>query len=242
MKSERSNSICIIIPAFNEELGIRRCVEEIIKVIKKIPRIHLLIVNDGSTDKTARILASLKLNHRTGFSFITHKMNLGYGAALSSGVKKAASSAFTHVIFMDSDLTNKPSDISRFYHYLDNNNIDCVKASRYLNGGKMKGVPYKRQVISKIGNLITAHLFDIGIKDCTNGFRMVRLELIKNHEFKENNYSIILEELYYLKKKNAKIIEIPITLTSRTDSTTNFKYTLRMFWDYFKYALMASLI
>ena len=139
---------------------------------------------------------------------------------------------------MDSDLTNPPKFIPQFVKKISDD-VGCVKASRYVAGGKVVNVPFSRKIISIVGNSLASVFFNVGIRDCTNGFRMVRLDLLKGIRFQENNFSIILEELYYLKKKGAKFIEIPNVLYARTNSRSHFYYKPKIFFDYFKYALKA---
>ena len=165
-------------------------------------------------------------------------MNAGYGYALKQGLNKAEEENFDYALFMDSDLTNDPKDIYKFTDTLKYD-PDCVKASRYIKGGGTKNVPLKRQIISRIANYISSLFFGLGIKDCTNGFRMVRLSKIKRINFQEKSFPIILEELYYLKQKNAKILEVPVILSSRSKSKTNFTYRPSTFINYGKYAIKA---
>ena len=71
---------------------------------------------------------------------------------------------------------------------------------------------------------------------------MVRLSLLDNVSFKENNYSMILEELYYLKKRKAVFKEIPYILTMKKDTVSHFTYKPKMFYDYFKYAIKSFFV
>jgi len=144
-------------------------------------------------------------------------------------------------LHMDSDLTNDPKYIPFFAKDMSGK-YDCIKASRYIKGAMTVNVPMYRQLISQIGNYIASMFFNIGIKDCTNGFRMVRLALLNGIKFKENNFSIILEELYYLKKKGAMFKEIPYRLTARTSSISHFSYQPKTFYNYFKYLVKAAFV
>lgn len=239
---KKHTSIAIIIPMYNEEIGAKKCIKTVIPEIKKLNVLtKLFVVNDGSKDRTSQILDNLGEKYKDDMVVVNRDLNQGYGAALQTGIKKAYQCGFDFCIFMDSDLTNHPSFLKKFVELIDSG-YDCVKASRYIPGGMMENVPFYRQIISKLGNSIASTLFGVGIRDCTNGFRMVRLELIKDIKFKQNNFSIIVEELYYLKCRRAKITEIPNILTSRINTKTSFRYTPRIFWDYFKYAFRASLI
>lgn len=224
---------------YNEQVGASRCVDAVVSVLKSlsIPAI-LIVVNDGSTDHTEKIILKKKKQYGKYLTFVSYKKNLGYGGAIQVGLKEAEKKHIGWVLHMDSDLTNDPLQIRDFVKYIKLP-VDCVKASRYIKGGKMKNVPIFRRIISYVGNKLATLFFDVGIRDCTNGFRMVRLEKLKNIRFEENNFSIILEELYYLKKRKARFAEMPYTLTARKDSSSHFKYRPRIFYDYFKYAFLS---
>lgn len=237
----KNRALCIIIPVFNEEKNIGMCITKIMEVIvqTKTP-VFLLIVNDGSSDNTKLLLDKFAKEY-ANLIIIDHNSNKGYGAALQTGIKEANDRKFEFGLFMDCDMTNDPKYILDFVEYIATD-YDCIKASRYIAGGKTIGVPILRQIISKVGNALATLLFSIGVKDCTNGFRMVRLKLLREIVFYEKGFAIILEELFYLKKQGAKFIEIPVILTSRTNSASKFTYDLITFWNYLKYALKAFLI
>ena len=223
---------------FNEEKGSKRCIDTVIASINKLnSNIKLITVNDGSSDNTSEILKQASKKYKN-LIVVSYKKNKGYGGALQEGIKKASEKKFDYALFMDSDLTNKPSDIKKFVDKLKAN-PDCVKASRYTYSGSMKNVPFKRVLISMIGNSIVSIMFGLGIKDCTNGFRMTKLSKIKGIKFHENSFAIILEELYYLKRRHSKVIEIPVTLTARTNTKSHFTYKPLTFYNYGKYAIKA---
>lgn len=235
------HSLCIIIPMYNEEKGAAACIDAISKEIVKINyRTQLLIVNDGSTDKTLEILKNKQKQYKK-LIIITHLKNKGYGKALQTGIREAVKEHFTYGLFMDSDLTNNPKYIKSFAQLMKEN-YDCVKASRYIKNGKVIGVSWYRRIISILGNSIASKTFAVGINDCTNGFRMVKLELLKKLRFHENSFPIILEEMYYLKKKHAKFLEIPVVLTARKNTKSHFTYKPVMFYNYFKYTVQAIFI
>lgn len=227
---------------FNESKNASKCCLEITSEIKKLSpyKLLLIIVNDGSTDNTNTLLTHAKMKYGSVISLVSYTKNKGYGKALQEGIKNAVKNKCEYVIFMDSDLTNNPKEIIKFLKTLTQN-PGCVKGSRYIKNGKIVGVPFKRKAISIVGNKIASFLFRTNIKDCTNGYRMVKLDLIKHAKFKENGFAIILEEFYYLRKKNAMIIEVPITLTSRIASASHFRYNMKTFYSYIKYPAMSFL-
>lgn len=227
---------------FNEEKVASRCVDGVMKTILHLKHeIILIIINDGSRDNTGKILEEKRKLYNKDLIVITHKKNKGYGAASQSGIKKAIGLGFTWCLHMDSDLTNDPRYISHFIKNMSEK-YDCIKASRYIKNAKIINVPDYRKIISYVGNRIASALFNIGINDCTNGFRMVRTKMLSGIRFKENNFSIILEEIYFLKKKGARFKEIPYVITARTDSMSHFTYKPRIFYDYFKYVIKSFLL
>jgi len=235
-------SIAIIIPMYNEEKVAARCIDKVVNVLQDIHiPAAIIAINDGSSDNTQELLEQKKKQYRKYVEVVGHKRNRGYGAATSTGIKTAIKLGFTWALHMDSDLTNDPKDIKRFVSYIPKG-YDCVKASRYVKGGKVVNVSFFRRFISYIGNIVASFLFGVGIKDCTNGFRMVRLSKLKGITLRENNFSIILEELYYLKKRKSTFGEMPITLSARINSASHFRYNARIFYDYFKYVILSAMI
>jgi len=236
------NSLCVVVPAYNEERGIENCVKKIIERLDNLPNTHLLVVNDGSHDQTLKILKFIQTKYHSKYSFFSHSHNQGYGSALSTGAEWANKMGFSHVLYMDSDLTNHPKDINKFYKYMNIDNIDCVKASRFIKGGGMVGVSMKRKLFSIFGNVIARNCFRLNISDCTNGFRMVKTSFLCKIKLSSTGFSSIVEELYYLKTMRAVFAEVPVILTSRKQSNTNFVYSLKTIVNYGKFALKALFV
>ena len=104
-------------------------------------------------------------------------------------------------------------------------------------------MPFYRQRITIWGNRVASRLFGMGIKDCTNGFRAVRLSMIYPISFQENGFAVIMEELFHLKLQGARVVEIPYVLTAREDeSGGKFSYSPTVIWSYLKYALRAAIV
>lgn len=234
--------LAVIIPMYNEEKVASSCIEKVLKQIKNLKEPALLIVvNDGSKDKTFEILEKWKKKEKGKLVIVHHKKNKGYGGAIQTGIKTAVKLRCEYCLTMDSDLTNDPKHI-KYFIAAGKKGFDVVKASRYMTGSQVLNVPLFRKLISSIGNFVASSLFNVGITDCTNGFRMARVSKLKGIRFKEKNFSIILEEMYYLKRNGSTFTQIPYTLTARTNSVSHFSYKPRVFYDYFKYVLMAAFL
>jgi dolichol-phosphate mannosyltransferase len=235
-------SFCVVIPMFNEERGAELCVRRVCPALEAIPYPSALItVNDGSRDQTGAILDRLAREF-SNLTVVHHPQNAGYGAALRTGIAKAAEGAFDYALFMDSDLTNDPADIARFVPYMERG-IDVIKASRFVAGGRMEGVPWQRSIFSRTGNLVASVLFRVGVRDCTNGFRAVKVAILQRMNLHERGFPIIVEELYQAKSLAGTYAEVPVVLTSRTDDQrpTSFTYDAKTIRKYLGFACKAFL-
>jgi dolichol-phosphate mannosyltransferase len=233
-------SFCVIIPMFNEESGAQACVTRVTAELRKIGKqAVLVVVNDGSSDETGAIVRRLT-SELKDFHLLEHDVNQGYGAALRTGIAFAIESGFDYCLFMDSDLTNDPADLGRFAAEMEKG-TDVIKASRYVRGGGMQGVPWQRAAVSRLGNWFASILFRVGVRDCTNGFRAVKTSILAQMQLTERGFPIIVEELYqsvFLAKTYA---EVPVTLTNRADTLrlTSFTYDAATIRKYLGYALKA---
>jgi glycosyltransferase involved in cell wall biosynthesis len=225
---------------YNEAAGAATCVRTVCAQLARLGyRSKLIVVEDGSRDGTDEILRELE-SEEAGLLVVRHPGNRGYGRALQTGAGKALEEGFDYALFMDSDLTNNPEDISRFAAEMGRG-FDVIKATRYSKGGRVIGVPAYRVWISKLGNALARALFRLPVADCTNGFRAVRTGLLAQMRLQENRFPIIMEELYWSKFLTRSFVEIPVTLTNRSQDQrpTSFTYRPAMFWSYLKYPLKA---
>jgi dolichol-phosphate mannosyltransferase len=233
-------SFAVVIPAYNEEAGIEACVRTVDSALAALEnRTSLIVVNDGSSDGTAATLAALAPHHER-LVVATHSTNQGYGAGLRTGTVEARLRGFVYVLFMDSDLTNDPRYLSDFAAEMARG-ADVVKASRYAPGGGVDGVPVWWAAASRLGNAVARLLFGLPVRDCTNGFRAVRTNLLASIDLQENGFAVIMEELYRLRLLAASYAEVPIVLTSRAagQRVSSFSFGPRAMGTYLKYPLLA---
>jgi dolichol-phosphate mannosyltransferase len=235
-------SFCVIIPMYNEQSGAELCVRRVCAALGRLPVPGKVIaVNDGSGDRTGEILD--RLASELGMvAVVHHGRNGGYGEALRTGIRTAAGEDFDYALFMDSDLTNDPQDIGRFLPEMERG-IDVIKASRFVDGGRMEGVPWRRGIFSHAGNVVARSLFRVGVRDCTNGFRAVKVKILARMNLRESGFPIIVEELYQAKTLARTFSEIPVVLTSRSadQRPTSFAYKPVVLGKYLRFALKAFL-
>jgi dolichol-phosphate mannosyltransferase len=239
---ETTVSFAVVIPMYNEELIAEKCVRTVCQALDSITnQTALIAVNDGSHDQTGSILSHLEKEYPR-LIVVTHKKNQGYGCGLKTGAHRAAELKFDYVLFMDSDLTNDPKYLPLFVERMEQG-FDVIKASRYIQGGAMAGVPAWRRTISSVGNRIARSLYGLPINDCTNGFRALKTTLLQQMRLQESSFAIIMEELYQAKFLAKTFCEVPYTLTARSAiiRPSSFVYRPKIFYDYLKYAVQSFL-
>lgn len=151
----------VIIPAYNEEHNIGKVLKDIEDTIADV---DILVVNDGSSDKTGNIVRAL------GIDVISLPYNLGYGGALQTGFKYAVLNSYKYVIQFDADGQHDPEDITKIQSELRKGTADIVIGSRFLGGGSLKTGFVKRVAISLFRFLIRYYTGQ-RITDPTSGLK-----------------------------------------------------------------------
>lgn len=192
----------IAIPIFNEEKHVTKVLTETRKYADEI-----LVINDGSTDKTARILSE-----EQGIHVITHGRNLGYGVAIRSAFGFAHSHNYDVIITMDCDGQHEPSRIPVLLEAITND-VDIVSGSRYLRDFKETTfVPEDRR---KINFTITKEIneqFGMNLTDTFCGFKAYRASCLKSLELNEPGWGMPLQLWVQAAQLGLRIQEIGIPL------------------------------
>ena len=168
---QKKHSISIVIPAHNE-IG---CIEQVVTSSLEFLKSHLvfdpfeiIIVDDGSRDETPFILKKLKQNNMNVITVITHKSNLGYGLAMTSGIKQAK---YSLILLMDADGQFKIDSI--------NNIINFIPEYDIIAGFRQKRMdPFPRIILGKTYSKIASLFFGVKIQDINCGFKLFKKEAL----------------------------------------------------------------
>lgn len=231
-------SFCIIIPMYNEADNVERCLRTIDEFLNGLNvNASIIVVNDGSTDATGRILREFS-NKLDRLIVETHETNKGYGAANTTGGKRAFQKGFEYALFMDADLTQNVDYIYPFIDHMEKN-VDYIKATRYAGNGGVEGVPFKRWVVSWVGNILARLFLRLPLTDYTNGFRAIKTDILSRIHCSENGFAYLIEEICEASKFAKSYAEVPYILSIRTNnaSKSKFQYSPRVYWTYLKYLL-----
>ena len=199
-KSASSHSLSVVLPAYNEEQVIASTVADVFDVLNAWGMdVEVLVVNDGSTDRTGAIVAALATAHPR-VRLINHPTNQGYGAALVSGFV-AATKELT--FFMDADGQFDIRDLQRFFPFIDEYNaVIGYRLDRQDSWiRKLNAWGWKRL----IGRVLGVHVRDI---DCA--FKLLHTEFLHQHPLETRGAMINAELLYRLTQAGYSYREIGV--------------------------------
>jgi dolichol-phosphate mannosyltransferase len=209
-------TITVMLPAYDEEQDLPRLLERIGAALGAYPDWRVLVVDDGSTDATARI--ALEAATRMPLTLIRHPRNLGLGAAIRTGLRAACDHEGV-VVTLDADNSQDPMLIPRMIATIDAG-YDVVVASRFQPRSAEVGVPPHRRLLSHVSSgVIRALVRYPGVRDYTCGFRAYRVATLRrllnaygDAFLRENGFACMLELLLNLRRIDARVAEVPLVL------------------------------
>lgn len=203
--------VSIIIPAYNEEALIETNITllyEYLETLNDQYRWELLIVNDGSSDKTGELADVLAEKHET-LNVHHHITNRNLGTTMRTGFQNTTGD---YVIVLDIDLSYDVHHIARLLDKAQECDADMVIASPYMKGGKNTAVPRLRLVLSKTVNFIMRKASGLNIYTFTGMVRAYKGDFIRSVNTKSSTFDIMSELIFKAHILRAKVIEIPAHL------------------------------
>ena len=188
------------IPVYNEE----RHLEEVLQEVRRYSP-EILVINDGSTDRTGQILAQ-----EHDLKVITHGTNRGYGAALVSAFDYAVRHEYDVLVTMDCDGQHEPSRIPVLLEAI--HDADIVSGSRYLRDFRQTSLPTPEDR-RFINQTITAELnaqFNLNLTDAFCGFKAYRVPALNQLHITENGWGMPLQLWVQAAQAGLRIKEIGV--------------------------------
>lgn len=212
--------VWLVLPAYNEESGLPAIIESIAEVFNEEGwPYEIVIVNDGSTDGTEKVIHQYAQKHP--IIYVPNQHNMGLAETLKRGLIEASSRATGKdvIITMDADNTHPAGLALRMIRTLREGS-DVVIASRYREGSLILGLQTYRKFLSYVASWMFRILYPIaGVKDYTCGYRAYRVSVIKSlmekyhHNFiTERGFSCMVDILLRLREMEVVCVEVPLIL------------------------------
>lgn len=193
--------VYVVIAAFNEE----KKIIGVIKGLKKNGYRNIVVVDDGSRDRTYNIISKQNIHA------LKHFINRGQGASLKTGIDYAVRNGAKYVVTFDADGQHNPKEIERLLKPVVSGRFEVALGSRFLR--KDSNTPWIRRVVLKIGVLVIWVMYGVKLTDSHNGFRVFSRKAAQKIQITSDRMehaSQIVEEIH---KNNLKYKEVPVTIT-----------------------------
>ena len=223
--------ILVIIPAFNEADNIGRVIDEL---QTEMPRFHILVVDDGSTDSTAELVRGKMV------TCLSLPFNIGYSGALQAGYKYAVHHDYDLVILFDGDGQHIAAEIGKLHAVQHETGADIVIGSRFIRTGG-----YRHSFVRMLGTRLFRYLImaicRVTIHDPTSGFQLIKRGAFERYSRMHNfpyfpDANIIIEMLL----NEFKIAEVQVNMRQREFGLSMHngilnpvKYTIKVMYSIF---------
>ncbi len=193
-------AVFVIIPAFNEQAVIRDVLEQF-----RSYNYSVVVVDDGSSKMLEEFLAGMPVYQ------LRHKVNLGQGAALQTGIEFALSKDAAYIVTFDADGQHDVKDIAALTEPLMQHKADIALGSRFLKN-TAHNIPAKRKFLLQLARRFNFLFTGLLLSDAHNGLRAMTRKAALSIRIKENGMAHATEILIQIKKKKLNYVEIPVNI------------------------------
>jgi dolichol-phosphate mannosyltransferase len=213
----------VITPTYNESMNINQAVAEL---FKHNADVSLLIVDDNSPDGTGDIADSLAAAD-SRISVLHRTEKNGLAGAYKEGFAWGIERGFEFLVEMDADGSHRPQDLPKLLAAAPTS--DLVIGSRWVKGGKVVNWPFRRELLSRGGNLYAQFMLASRVHDMTAGFRVYKASLLNRMNLADlsaRGYSFQVEMTRKAQQVGANITEVPITFVEREHGVSKMSQSI----------------
>lgn len=206
------NKLSVVIPCYNEERTLEGVVDRVLAAERCGLDIEVIIVDDGSRDRSAEVMKTLAEKHPQIVA-VFHAMNQGKGAALRTGFQKASGDI---VLVQDADQEYDPNEYPKLLRPILNGRADVVFGSRFKGGDEARVLYFWHSVGNKVLTLASNMFTNINLTDMETCYKVFRREIIQSVTIEENRFGFEPEITAKIAKMHPRIFEVGISYNGRT--------------------------
>ena len=236
VENEEVIALSVVIPCYNEEKTLEKCVERVLKISSELLHLEIIIIDDCSTDGSLSIARNLA-NMDQRIIVMQHDKNQGKCTALKTGFKKATGD---FIVIQDADLEYNPKDILRLLEPLVNNEADVVFGSRFLPHGPHRVLFFWHSLGNRLLTLLSNIFTNLNLTDMEVCYKIFRREVIQNINLEEKRFGFEPEITAKVARLGCRIFEVGISYYGRTYEEGKkivWQDGIRALWCILKYNL-----
>ena len=226
--------LVIIMPAYNEEATIVRSIRRVLSARIKGVSVNLVVIDDGSTDRTKKELVKIK-NKR--IRVLSHRHNLGKGAAIRTALEKTGGDIF---VIQDADLEYDPADLNFLLAPILDGKADVVFGSRFVGSGPHRVIYFWHRVANQLITLLCDCFTNLNLTDVETGYKAFTKAVAQKINLEENRFGFDPEFTVKVAKNNFRVYEVGVSYAGRSyadGKKIGWKDGLAAIWAIIKYAL-----
>ncbi len=211
---DKAKKLSIVIPCYNEKNTIKKILEEIAEVKLGSTEKEIIIVDDGSTDGTRKILADLA-KHDQSIKLLFQEVNQGKGAALKRALLESTGDV---VVVQDADLEYDPQEYTRLLYPIERGHADVVYGSRFIGGEPHRIIYYRNQIANKFLTGLSNLLTGLNLTDMETCYKMMKGDLARSiaKDLTSTRFGFEPEITARIAKSNVRVYEIGISYYGRS--------------------------
>lgn len=234
--SDKKTLVSIIIPVYNERAHVKGVVDRVLKapMPKGVDR-EIIVIDDGSTDGTAELLAKLNVQRVKVHQSI---LNFGKGTAIRVGLKRATGDI---IVIQDADTEYEPNDIQHLLKPILEGKAEVVYGSRFL--GSIEQMRFKYWLVNKLLVLAVFILYGTKLTDEATAYKVFKKDVIDGLSLQCHRFEFCPEVTAKVLKQDIRIFEVPIHYKARTleeGKKIRLRDAFEAFWTLFRYRFTGS--
>ncbi|MDO5819233.1 MAG: glycosyltransferase family 2 protein [Methanobrevibacter sp.] len=231
INSEFTKDVYLVVPAFNEEKTVSQIIEGIAE-----RGYNVILVNDGSRDKTLKLAIESKRKYPNQIFVVSHVINRGLGAALKTGMVVALNKGAEYIVTFDADGQHEIADIPKVCKPLQDGEADVVIGAR-----PFEDMPISKSFANYIMNALTLIFYGRNVKDSQSGLRAFTAHAADIINIVSRGYGVSSEFIKEISDKKLRLAEVTITTiytpetqNKGTDAIVGLKILTKMVIDLFR--------
>ena len=211
--------LIVQIPCFNEEATLPETVRDIPKHIDGIDRIEILVIDDGSRDRTSEVARELGVQH-----VVRNKRNLGLARSFRVGLDRCLALGADIIVNTDADNQYCGADIEKLVRPIVEGKVDVVVGDRQTSA--IGHFSFRKKLLQRFGSWVVRSFSDVDVPDAVSGFRAIsrdagmRLNIV-------SPFSYTIEMLIQVGKKGMAFTSVPIRTNPKTRDSRLFRSVFR---------------